>query len=190
MSRETLREPPAYKKDTMNKGPKTQTRAPWELLQESLPDSFIVRTRGLLGNDFVLLGDDGTEHGYLKILGDRKAKFTIEGVEILVERTGGLRYTMSSGGEEILAASPSGASSDKLEARCGEKLYTASISLFRNRAVAHNKAGDEAARLVGKLMGRSYKVEVNSDNPCALPISMLLIYHTSLTRRRAYRAAG
>ncbi len=190
MSRETLGEPPAYKKDTMNKGPKTQTRAPWELLRESLPGSFIVRARGLLGNDFVLLGADGSEHGHLKILGDRKAKFTVDGVEILAERTSGPCYTMFSGGEEVLVARPSGVSPDELEVRCGEQSYTASISLFRNRAVAYNEAGDEAVRLVGKLMGRSYKVEVDSNNPCALPISILLIYHTSLSRRRAYRTAG
>lgn len=174
----------------MNKGSKTKTRAPWELLQESLPDSFTVRARGLLGNDFVLLGADGSEHGHLKILGDRKAKFMAEGVEILAERTSDPCYTMSSGGEEVLVARPSGVSSDVLEVRCGGESYTAPISLFRNRAVAYNEAGDEAARLVGKLMGRSYKVEVDSNNPCALPISMLLIYHTSLSRRRAYRAAG
>lgn len=190
MSRETLGEPLAYKKDTMNEGPKTQTRAPWEMLRESLPGSFIVRARSLLGNDFVLLGADGSEHGHLKILEDRKAKFTIEGIEILMERASGPHYTLSSGGEEVLVARPSGASSDELEVRCGRESYTASISLFRNRAVAYNEAGDEAVRLVGKLMGRSYKVEVDSNNPCALPISMLLIYHTSLSRRRAYRAAG
>lgn len=174
----------------MNEGPKTQTRAPWEMLRESLPGSFIVRARGLLGNDFVLLGADGSEHGHLKILGDRKAKFTVDGVEILVERTTGSSYTVSSDGEEVLVAHPSGVSSDELEVRCGEESYTASISLFRNRAVARNRADDEAVRLVGKLTGRSYKVEVDSNNPCALPISMLLIYHTSLSRRRAYRTAG
>ncbi len=113
----------------MNKGPKTQTRTPWELLRESLPGSFIVRARGLLGNDFVLLGADGSEHGHLKILGDRKAKFTVDGVEILAERTSGPCYTMFSGGEEVLVARPSGVSPDELEVRCGEQSYTASISL-------------------------------------------------------------
>ena len=190
MSRETLGEPPAYKKDTMNTDPKTRAATPWDILRESLAGSFVAGARGLLGNYFVISGRDGVKHGSLEIIEDRGAKITIDGVEVLVERTTGPRYTMLSGGEELLDARPSGASPDELEVRCGEESYTASISLFRNKAVVRNSTGDETARLVGNLAGRTYKVEADLKDPFAVPISTLLIYHTSLYRRRAYRTAG
>ena len=186
---ETPGEPLSYKKDTMNPDSKTKTAAPWKTLRESLPDSFIVRARGLMGNDFVFLGSDGAEHGYLKILGDQKAKFTVGGVEILVNRTPDSRYTMISG-NEALYASPFGASSDELEVWCGDESYMASIGLLRNKAVARRGTGDEMVRLSGNLTGRSYKVEADLEDPCTLPVTILLIYHTALSRRRAYRTAG
>ena len=174
----------------MNTDPKTRAATPWETLRESLAGSFIAGARGLLGNYFVISGRDGAKHDSLEMIGDRGAKITIDGVEILVEHTTGSRYTMLSGGEELLVARLSGASPDELEVRCGEESYTASISLFRNRAVIRNSTGDETARLVGNLTGRTYKVEADLEDPFAIPISMLLIYHTSLYRRRAYRTAG
>lgn len=173
----------------MNTAPKTQLFAPWKTLRQSLPGSFTVRARGLLGNDFVLLGADGAEHGYLKMTEGREAKFTVGGMEILMDHKTGSRYTMLSDGEEILYASPSNISSDELEVWCGEESYKASVSLFRNRTVVRGETGDETVRLAGNPTGRSYKVELDLDDPCALPVAMLLIYHTALSRRRAYLTA-
>jgi hypothetical protein len=159
------------------------------MLQNGLTSSFTARARGFLGNEFVLLGADGGERGRLKMPGLQGAELGAKDLEVTIERTADGRYEMLSGGEEVLSSRPAGASADKLEIRSGERTYTAAISFLRNKAVAHDKADNEAVRLAGNVTGRAYKVETDAEDPCALPVAVLLIYHTALNRRRAYRAA-
>ncbi len=159
------------------------------MLQSGLTSSFTARTRGFLGNEFVLLGGDGGDRGRLKMLGLQGAEFRAKNLEATIERMAAARYEMLSGGDKILKARPSGASTDRLEIWCGERTYTATISLLRNRAAAHDAANSETVRLAGNVTGRAYEVETDAEDPCALPVAVLLIYHTALHRRRAYRAA-
>ena len=176
----------------MNTDPQTRITEPWRTLQDGLGNSFAARTRNFLGNEFVLSGHSGEDQGRLKLMGLRGAKLTAGGLEAVVSHAAGSGYTMLSGGEGaqvLLRAGPAGAVADKLEIRCGERAYTATVSLFRNRAVAYDEAGVEAVRLAGNVTGRAYKVETSIEDPCALPVAMLLIYHTALHRRRAYRVA-
>lgn len=162
------------------------------MLQSGLTSSFTARARGFLGNEFVLSGGDGGDRGRLKMLGLQGAEFRAKNLEATIERMAAARYEMLSGSEgaqEVLSARPSGASTDRLEIWCGERAYTATISLLRNRAAAHDAANGETVRLAGNVTGRAYEVETNAEDPCALPVAVLLIYHTALNRRRAYRAA-
>ena len=159
------------------------------MLQNDLTSSFNARARGLLGNEFVLPGTDGGERGRLKMLGLQGAEFRAKDLEATIERMATARYEMLSGGDKILKAWPSGAHADGLEIWCGERAYTATISLLRNRAVAYDEAGIEKVQLAGNVTGRAYGVETDAEDPWALPVAALLIYHTALNRRRAYRAA-
>ncbi len=173
----------------MNANPLARTDDPWRALQNGLSGSFIARARGLFpGNEFVLSGG-GVEQGRLKVLGLRGAQFRARDLEVFIERMASAHYEILSGGGKILEARPSGVSIDSLEIWCGKQIYTATISLLRNKAVARDAAGDRAVRLAGNLTGRAYEVETNSKDPYALPVAVLLIYHTTLHRRRAYRAA-
>lgn len=159
------------------------------MLQNGLTGSFTARARGLLGNEFVLLGADGGERGRLKMPGLQDAELGAKDLEATIERMAAARYEILSGGDKILKAWPSGAHADRLEIWCGEQVYTATISLLRNRAVARDAANGETVRLAGNVTGRAYEIETDAEDPCALPVAVLLIYHTALNRRRAYRAA-
>ncbi len=174
----------------MNASPKARTTTPWRTLQENLTDSFIARARGFLGDEFALSNKDGEELGRLKILGSEGAKFTASGLEVTVGRISGSRYTMLSDGEEVLSVQPANASVEELEIRCGGRDYTATVSLFRNRAVVRDESGMEVARLKGNVTGRTYRIETATEEPCVLPLAVLLLYHTAFHRRRAYRALG
>ncbi len=143
-----------------------------------------------MGDEFVLSLKGGEELGRLKILGPEGAKFTAPSLEVTVGRISGSRYTMRSNEDEILSAKPTETSAEKLEIRCGGRDYTATVSLFRNRAVVRDESGVEVARLKGNVTGRTYKIETATENPCILPVTVLLLYHTAFRRRRAYRALG
>lgn len=173
----------------MNADSPARITNPWTTLQNDLTSSFTARARGFLGNEFVLLGADGGDQGRLKMLGLQGAEFRAKDLETTIERMAAARYEMLSGGDKILKARPSGASTDRLEIWCGERAYTATVSLLRNKAVARDEANGETVRLAGNVTGRAYEVETNAEDPCALPVAVLLIYHTALNRRRAYRAA-
>ena len=121
------------------------------------------------------------------MLRPKGAKLQAADLKAILERSDS-GYTMLFGGEEVLSARASGGT-DKLEIWCEKKDYTATISLFRNRAVARDEAGVEVVRLVGNVTGRAYEVEMVVEAPCASPLAVLLIYHTASHRRRAYLAA-
>lgn len=173
----------------MNARPKAQTTVPWRTLQDNLTDSFTARAKGFLGDEFILSSEDGVDRGHLRVMGLQGAELKAEDLVVLVERTADSRYGMTSGGGKILHAQPGSASKGTLEIRCGESSYTATISLFRNRAVVYDEMGAEVARISGNVTGRSYKVDTEADAPYALPIAVLLIYHTAINRRRAYQTA-
>lgn len=161
----------------------------WKDLQADLTGFFTARSRGFLGSEFVFSKDGGRELGRLKIRNLQDAEFTAGDLEAVVKRTAESRYVMLTDGEEILRNCPFGASASGLEMECEGRTYTATVSLLRNVAVARNRAGGEAVRLAGNITGRGYKIETDAENVCALPVAVLLLYHTVSLRRRAYRAA-
>ncbi|MDQ4106775.1 MAG: hypothetical protein M3157_06350 [Actinomycetota bacterium] len=173
----------------MNYTPQPRLPGPWKELQGRLAGSFTARSRGFLGDEFIFSNTDGEELGRLIMWGLRGAKLTAGALEAVVERAAGSRYAMLTGGEEVLRAHPFGASANGLEIECGDRAYTATVGLLRNVAAARNRAGDETVRLAGNITGRGYRADIDVEDGCALPVAVLLLYHTASLRRRAYRAA-
>lgn len=172
----------------MNDTPQSRMPGPWKDLQGRLAGSFTARSRGFLGNEFAF-SNGGEELGRLKIMGLQGAEFTAGDLEAVVERTADSRYVMLAGGEEVLRARPSRASANDLEIWCGDRTYTAAVGLLRNAAVARDRAGGETVRLAGNITGRGYGADIDAEDGCALPVAVLLLYHTASLRRHAYRAA-
>ncbi len=155
-------------------------------LRRSPGGSFTARARGLFAANFDLLGPDGEEFGRLRLDGGSSAEFR-PGDRVFKLEASGKRYRMVADGEEVLAAAPKGRSIDELEISCGSQAYEARVSLLRNRAVASHPGGERVAYLSGGLTGRSYKALFDSEDRCALPVAVFLLWHLTANRRRAYR---
>lgn len=171
----------------MNATPQTPATLIWKDLQEDLAGSFTARARGLLANTF-LLQKDGEEAGRLLLEGLRGAEFAAETLEAVIERTPGGGYGMFSGEDRILTAGPLTTSADTLEITCGDGVYPACVSFFRNEATASSPRGRNLVQLKGNIVGRRYEVMVDETDAGALPAAILLLYHTAAFRRRVYRA--
>ena len=165
--------------------PMPEERAPWRGLGETLGGSFAARARGLLGSDFAVLDREGEEVGHLRIDGPWGAQLEAGSLEARIERVGRARYTMLSGGAQILTAGPAGASP---EIRCLDRLYEVRLSLLRNTAEAGQAGGELVARIKGGLTNRNYEAFFEVEEECALPTAFFLLYRTVALRREAYRA--
>ena len=155
-------------------------------LRRSPGGSFTARARGLFAAEFALLDPDGEEFGRLLLDGGSSAEFR-SGDRVFKLEASGKRYRMVADGEEMLAAGPKGRSIDELEISCGGQTYEARISLLRNLAVASHPGGERVAHLSGGLAGRSYKALFDSEDGCTLPVAVILLWHLTTNRRRAYR---
>ena len=158
-------------------------------LQRNLGGSFTARPRGFLATKFALLGPNSEEFGQLRLHGASNAKFQSENHTATFEASG-RHYRMVAGSEEVLAARPKKWSIDELEISCSNEAYEVRASFFRNLAVASYPDGERAARLSGSLMGRSYEAIFATDDECALPIAVFLLWHIVANRRRAYRVGS
>ncbi len=170
----------------MNPTPQAPELYSWQELQGVLTNSFDARAAGLLGREFTV-EKRGVELGRLKMEGLRGAEFEVAGLKARIERMPGNEYRMFSGGEQVLSAGPKAFSADILEIACANKVYTSRISFLRNTAIVWDPAGGETSRLTGSFAGRRYKVNTVGD-ASAIPISVLLLYHTAALRRRVYQA--
>lgn len=170
----------------MNSSPQTSELSAWRALRDTLSGSFEARAAGLAAREFSVRKKD-LELGRLRIDRPQIAEFTSKELAIRVERTRTNEYQISSPGSRVLSAGPQAFSADALEITCAGKTYSSGISFLRNTATALNPAGDVVLRLTGNLTGRRYKA-VMTEDIAALPISVLLLYHTVLWRRRAYLA--
>lgn len=163
--------------------------APWRELARGLAGSFTARARGLLIVEFALARRDGEAFGALRTRGlanAQVARLEAGGLLSVIEREAPHRYRMLTGGAETLAAEPAGRSADVLKITCGDRGYEARISFLRNVAVARSPAGTQAARLRGGLAGRHYEAAFDAQDAGALPVAILLLYHTATLRRRTY----
>ena len=171
----------------MNPTPQAPELYSWQELQGVLTNSFDARATGILGREFTV-EKRGVELGRLKMEGLRGAEFEAAGLKARIERMPGNEYRMFSGGEHpVLSAGPKAFSADILEIACTNKVYTSRISFLRNTAIVRGPAGGETSRLTGSFAGRRYEVNTVGD-ASAIPISVLLLYHTAALRRRVYQA--
>lgn len=162
---------------------------PWGELARGLAGSFTARARGLLVVEFALARRDGEAFGALRTRGlanAQVARLEAGGLFAVIERDAPARYRMLTDGAETLAAGPAGRSADVLKITCGDRSYEARMSFLRNSAVARSPAGTQAARLRGGLAGRYYEAAFDAQDAGALPVAILLLYHTATLRRRAY----
>ena len=157
-------------------------------LRRNLGGSFTARARGLLATEFALLGPNSEEFGRLRLTGVSGAEFRSESYAAAFEASG-RRYRMVADGEEVLTGGPKIRSIDELEICCSGQAYEARVSFFRNLVVALYPGGERAVRLSGGLMGRSYHVLFTEDR-CAFPVAIFLLWHIAANRRRAYRAGS
>ncbi len=165
--------------------------APWGDLARGLKGSFTARTRGLLVVEFALERRDGEAFGALRTRGlanAQVARLEAGGLLSVIEWDASSRYRMLTGGAETLAAGPVSRPADVLKITCGDRSYEARMSLLRNAAVASSPAGTRTARLRGGLAGRHYEAAFDAQDAGALPVAILLLYHTATLRRRAYLA--
>jgi hypothetical protein len=169
----------------MSPMPEDQTFAPWRRLGETLAGSFAARARGLLASEYAVLDRDGEEVGRLRIHGSEGAQLRAGDLEARIERIARSRYTMLSGGAEILTSGLAGAS---LEIRCLDRLYEVRLSLLRNTAEAGPAGREVVARIKGGLTNRSYEVSFDVADEGSLPVAFFLLYRTIAHRREAYRA--
>lgn len=169
----------------MNTTPKTSALLPWRVLQDTLSGSFNAQARGLLSNTFVIRKDSSVV-GHLVFNGLRGAEFTAETLKAIIERTPNGKYALFSDGSRILTAVSPASSLDALEIACGEGVFQARISFLHNLAEASSMEGSQKALLKGNMVGRRYEIEVEEADPAALPVAILLLYHTAIFRRRAY----
>ena len=118
--------------------------------------------------------------------GLRGAEFTAGKLKSTVERKHNGEYEMFAGQDRMLTAYSPASTLNALEIACGDGVYQAGISFLRNEARAYLVDGGEVALLKGDMIGRRYEVAVDQVDPAALPIAVLLLYHTAAFRRRAY----
>lgn len=123
--------------------------------------------------------------GYLVFDGLDGAEFVAGTLKFTIERKPNGDYEILSGDDRILTASPPTSSLDALEIACGDGVYQSRISFLRNEARAFSAKGGETAMLKGSVVGWRYEITTNQTD-AALPIAVLLIYHTATFRRRAY----
>ena len=168
----------------MSPMPEDSTLAPWRRLGETLAGTFTARARGLLAADFSLLDRGGEEVARLRINGPEGAQLEAGDLEAQIERVARSRYTMLSGGAEILTAGSAGAS---LEISCLDRLYEARLSLLRNTAEAAT-GGEVAVRVTGGLTNRRYEATFDVEDEGSLPVALFLLYRTVALRREVYRA--
>jgi hypothetical protein len=165
----------------MSPTPEDPTLAPWRRLGETLAGSFTARARGLLGSEFSIMNRGGEEVGRLRIDGSEGAQLEAGPLEAHIERVARSRYTMLSGGAEILTAGAS------LEIRCLDRPYEVRLSLLRNSAEAAT-GGEVAARITGGLTNRGYEASFDVEEEGSLPVAFFLLYRIVALRREAYRA--
>lgn len=158
---------------------------PWQDLQTALAGTFEARARGIVSVEYVLTDGNGREFGRLREA-DGAAKLDAGALQAAVGRTAEHEYRMLSGGE-ILTAGP-GDQANVLEIECAGHLCEARFSLFRNTAVATDDSGRRMARISGGFAGRKYEAVFETGAEGALSIAILLLHHTTILRRRAYRA--
>ena len=168
----------------MSPMPEDPTLAPWRRLGETLAGSFAARARGLLAADFAVLDRGGAEVGRLRTYGPAGAQLKAGDLEARIERLARSRYTMLSGGAQILTAASARAS---LEIRCLDRLYEVRMSLLRNTAEAAT-GGEAAVRITGGLTNRRYEAAFDVEDEGSLPVAFFLLYRTVALRREAYRA--
>jgi hypothetical protein len=168
----------------MSPMPEDPALAPWRRLGEILAGSFAARARGLLASNFGILDREGDEVGRLRIQGPEGAELEAGDLEARIVRVARSRYTMLSGGTEILTA---GSVSSTLEIRCLGRRYEARLSLLRNTAEAAT-GGEVAVRITGGLTNRGYEAAFDVDAEGSLPVAFFLLYRTVALRREAYRA--
>ena len=168
----------------MSPMPEDQTLAPWRRLGETLAGSFAARARGLLASDFAVLDREGEEVGRLRINGSEGAQLEAGPLEARIQRVARSRYTMLSGGAEILTAGSAGAS---LEIRCLDRPYEVRLSLLRNSTEAATR-GKVTVRIKGGLTNRNYEASFDVDEEGSLPVAFFLLYRIVALRREAYRA--
>lgn len=168
----------------MDPMPEDPTFAPWRRLGETLAGYFAARARGLLGSEFSILDRDGEEVGRLRIHGREGAELEAGDLEARIERAARSRYTMLSGGTEILK---SARASNALQIVCRDHPYEARLSLFRNTAEARPAEGEVTARITGGLTNRSYEAVFDREDEGSLPVAFFLLYRIVALRREAYR---
>jgi hypothetical protein len=160
---------------------------PYDLLRQVSEDSFTARVDGLLKPEFILLDPNGREFGRLQPRGASGAKLRLDDRMAAFERSG-RGYRMVAGGKEVLVAVPEGRSGGRLEVSCGSQSYEARTDLLRNLAVAsYRESGENAIRLSGNLLGRDYKALLATEDECAFPVAVFLLWYVAANRRRAYR---
>jgi len=160
-----------------------------DLLWRDLGGSFAAYARGLLASEFALLNYDGKEFGQLHLGGTPGAELGSGDYAASFEASG-RRYRMVVDGEEVLSAGLKGRSLDELEISCGSRIYEARIGFLRNLAVTTYQEGGEAVRLSGGLTGRNYEALFATEDGCALPVAIFLLWHVAANRRRAYRTVS
>lgn len=170
----------------MNAIPQIPSPDTWEELRENLAGSFTARSHGLLSNAFVFYKDD-LEVGRLTPNGPRDAEFAAGTLGASIEASPGAGYALF-GDQQVLRAAPRASSVDTLEITRGESVYGAHISFLRNEARAFSADGREAVLLRGSATGRRYRAVLDRADPGALFVAVLLLYHTSVFRRRAFLA--
>lgn len=176
----------------MNRTPRISPTAPWDLLQRGLAGSFRARARGLLGNEFSLLGPGDDEFARLEMRGPSGAGIRAGTSQTEIGRSGpfGSRYRMTTDGAVVLLAKP-GSQKGGLGIFCNGETYQKTTNLLRNTATARlitetsENAGAEV-RLEGGLAGRSYRARFPAGDGGALAVAVFLLFHNVALRRQAF----
>jgi hypothetical protein len=161
--------------------------APWNGLQRKLAGGFSARPLGLLAAEYSLVDRNGDEFGRLTQDRSGNAEFEAGSLRTRIERHANAVYRMVSSGGEILTAAPRERSADYLRVECAGRVYEARISLLRNSTVAYSEDGVEITRLTGGFVRRGYEAAFDREAAGAMPVTIMLLYHTASARRRAYR---
>ena len=165
----------------------------WKELQTHLTGSFTARLHGLLVPEILLFGPEG-EFGKVR-RGPSRTEVTAGSLNAVIEQRGNASYRMLTTG--TLPGAPNGGAAavtepvdrsvDFLEVRAGGRTYQARVSFLRNRATVLSQEGEEVARLKGNLTGRRYEVSFDPEVVDALPVVVLILYHTIIHRGRAFQ---
>lgn len=161
--------------------------SPHDLLRQAPGGPFTARARGLLAEEFLLLDHNGREFGRLRMRGASGAELRL-GECVAKFESSERGYRMIADGEEVLVATPKGKSTGELEVSCGGQSYEAHPDLLRNLAIAlYPQSGERLVRLSGGLLGRGYEALLATEDGCALPVAVFLLWYVAANRRRAYR---